>query len=120
VVPTSLDSFSNPMSFALAPTIAATFAAGVLTVELTPAIGQDQQVSISLNRFGAPLDAAAEAFRFEVPGRADATPASQIQLALAGVPPGEYLVRATVDEVQSPIELDAALGKYTVPRIAVS
>ncbi len=120
VAPTSLDTFSNPMLFALAPTITASFAAGAITVEFTPAIGQGQHVSISLNPFDTPPDGVANAFRFDVPRRPSATPATSITLSIAGVPPGEYLVRATVDEVQSPLGFDAALGKYNAPRITVS
>ncbi len=124
---------SNLAPFVLHPEIVAppVFAAGgdQGTVRLTvdPPVGPRQRVLLLLNERIAPSSPAADspaiprAFSFALPprpGESSPGPSAQIDIAIAGVSAGSYLVRVQVDGAESPIAVDGA-GLYASPSVAI-
>lgn len=119
IAPSPTDRHSNALQFQLRPTITASFAAGAVTVNFTPSVGQTQQVRLLLNQFDTPPGQAAKAFSFEVPLRAASAPAAQIVVPVPGVTAGKYLVRAQVDGAESLLASDPATDRFNAPLVTV-
>jgi hypothetical protein len=113
---------SNLLAFLLAPTITATKISGGVRVKSDIAIGKDQRVNLLLNELGAPPDRPARGYTFGAPagngvtGNAVAT--NTIDIPVAGVSAGSYLVRVQVDGVESPLTVDNN-GVYAKPNVTL-
>lgn len=118
---------SNLAAFVLHPTLGpapptATSAAVTVTVE--PKVGKEQRVVLLLNEWAPapPADRAPRAYSFGAPIGNGVTAPGQTETAtisvpIAGVVPGEYLLRLEVDGAQSP--LGPATGRYDTPKVAI-
>jgi hypothetical protein len=120
---------SNVASFVLRPTITirsvdnvqgvgATRSADV-TVQVDPAIGATQRVQLLLNQLAA---AAPAAYLFVAPSRVADT--ASIKIPVAGVTPGTYLARLSVDGAESVLTRDTSPpsppGDFVGPTVTVS
>ncbi len=111
---------SNAVAFVLQPQISkVTFAAHdpatggsvpTVQVDLTPAVGPQQEVTLLLNEW-QPVGHAPRAFSFPVPSR----PAAQttLHIPVPGAASGTYLVRVRVDRADSPLTTDTAPASAT-------
>jgi hypothetical protein len=90
----------------------------VVSIEnLSPEVGSRQRVILLLNRLNPPPDAAVLSYAFPVP--VDDTPSSfaELSVELAGVEPGDYLVRVQVDGAESVLGFDATTLRYDDPTL---
>jgi hypothetical protein len=93
--------------------------AGDITLNVSPAIGRSQQVSLLLNQITPPADPSA-AYAFDAPERDPATaPATDesITIPFSGVKKAAYLVRIQVDGAESPV--DESGGTYSGPKVDI-
>jgi len=115
---------SNLAAFVLHPEIVAPVevpSPDVVRVTIDPPVEPLQRVVLLLNERVPPASPppAPRAYTFVVPPRplaSPAAPASQIDVAIAGVAPGTYLVRVQVDGAESPLGVDAQ-GAYDSPTV---
>jgi hypothetical protein len=100
---------------------------GIVRLSVAPAVGPRQRVLLLLNeRFVVSSPApdplpAPRAYSFGAPSRAGdspAGPATQIDVPVAGVQPGTYLVRVQVDGAESPVGTDST-GLYSSPLVTI-
>jgi hypothetical protein len=94
-------------------------------VVFEPPVQPTQRVVLVLNELmpaGSPMgEERPRAYSFVAPSRVTTSPSGPetlIEVPIAGVTPGTYLVRVTVDGAQSPLATDAA-GAYTSPSITL-
>jgi hypothetical protein len=87
----------------------------VLTIPVSPVIGQRQQVKLLLKQLPSSVAAGAEAqtYSFDAPSRDDDT--SEIAISVSKVPPGEYLVQLEVDSVETLLEIAEIAPTVTLP-----
>jgi hypothetical protein len=123
---------SNVAAFVLHPTITIVemSSQASLTVRLEPAVGRRQRLILWLNEYNPPAGRPAYAYSFDAPAQngiedAEAAETNTVAFALAGVEPGDYLVRVQVDGAESPLELDAnpdspTFNHYNNPRITIA
>lgn len=95
--------------------------ATTIPVAFEPAVGRRQQVMLYLNELGAPVNRPPRAYSFPAPannGIADETVTSTttISFAIAGVEPGNYLVRIQVAGAESLLTTDGD-GNYNGPQV---
>jgi uncharacterized protein DUF4255 len=100
---------------------------GFVRVSVDPAVGPRQQLLLLLNeRFVVSSPApdplpVPRAYSFAAPSRAGDSPAgpsSEIDVPIAGVGAGTYLVRVQVDGAESPLGTDSA-GMYASPAVTI-
>jgi hypothetical protein len=100
---------------------------GFIRVSVDPAVGPRQQLLLLLNeRFVVSSPApdplpVPRAYSFAAPSRAGDSPAgpsSEIDVPIAGVAAGAYLVRVQVDGAESPLGTDSA-GVYASPAVTI-
>ena len=100
---------------------------GIVRLTVAPAVGPRQRVLLLLNeRFVVSSPApdplpTPRAYSFGAPSRAGdspAAPATQIDVPVAGVQPGTYLVRVQVDGAESPVGTDST-GLYSSPLLSI-
>jgi hypothetical protein len=118
-VPSALDRSSNPLRFSLRPTITASFAAGNVTVDLAPSVGQAQRVKLLLNEVEAPAGQVPRAFAFDAPPRSSPLPVASLVIPAPGLAAGTFLVRVQVDGVDSLLSADPVAGRYSAPQVLV-
>jgi hypothetical protein len=131
---------SNVAAFALVPTITPSFTRtsadgatavnGDVTVASVPNVGKTQRVKLLLNEMSAPDGRRARAYSFDAPKNngiedEDQIETDEIVFPVAGVMPGDYLVRVQVDGAESPVErnMDQTspdFGKFIDPKVTVS
>jgi uncharacterized protein DUF4255 len=121
---------SNLAAFVLHPEIVAPItlpAAGLVRLTIEPPVAPTQRVVMLLNErvlpVSPPLDPPPlpRAYSFAAPPRPAASPAgpsSEIDVPIAGVAPGTYLVRVQVDGAESPLGVDAQ-GAYGAPTVSL-
>lgn len=95
--------------------------ATTIPVAFEPAVGRRQQVMLYLNELGAPVNRPPRAYSFPAPannGIADETVTSTttISFAIAGVEPGNYLVRIQVAGAESLLTTDGDRN-YNGPQV---
>lgn len=92
-----------------------------VTIELTPAVGKKQRVSLLLDELADPLPASPRAYRFDAPSRdvaAAPDTSATVTIPAPAVQPGDYLVRVQVDGAESPLELGAS-GRFERPGVTM-
>jgi len=120
---------SNPAPFTLCPVIKSVqvtqlevmdeeHCSAMLQIEVTPRIGPDQVVLLSLYEWSVAQPAT---YLVDVPPRTQES--SLLTLPLRAIKPGDYLVRLVVDGAESPLGIDAdpespTFNWYDSPRIA--
>jgi hypothetical protein len=116
---------SNVAPFVLRPSIdkqsadpanpehAVVFAAGKVSVTLTPTVGKNQRAVLLLNQLAS---ATPVAHSFQAPPRT--TDKKTIDFPVTDVDPGTYLVRVQVDGAESPLVEDGA-GAPVRPRLVI-
>ncbi len=118
---------SNAAAFILHPVVAApasvAAATGTLTVNLTPAVGKAQRVTLSLYEFDAPEDRPARTYSFPAPRdngiAGPATETAAIDFAFSNIELGDYLVTVQVDGAESILSVDGT-GKFASPRVKIT
>jgi len=102
---------------------------GDLTLNVNPAIGDNQRVVLLLNEFipltSPPQAVTPESYSFNAPSRIPLSPplgppgsTNTITIPIAGVKAGTYLLRIQVDGAESPLIGDGS-GQYAEPRINI-
>lgn len=117
---------SNVLALTLRPQVIVDQAAvtsGELPIDFDPVVGRNQRVTVYLNEHNPPTNRAPFAYSFEAPeanGIADPTvqTTSRIVFAMAGVEPGNYLLRVQVSGAESLLGVDAG-GTYNQPLVSV-
>jgi len=100
-----------------------------LTIQVNPAIGDAQRVTLLLNELVAPLSppssAPTRAYSFAAPPRVPVSPppgppgaSHNITVPISGVLAGAYLVRLQVDGAESPLDADPS-GRYVTPQVTI-
>ena len=94
-----------------------------LPIDFDPVVSRSQRVTVYLNEHNPPANRAPFAYSFEAPeanGIGDPTVATtnRILFAMAGVEPGDYLVRVQVGGAESLLGVDAG-GSYNQPLVSV-
>jgi len=100
-----------------------------LAIQVNPAIGDAQRVTLLLNQLLAPLSppgtGPARAYSFTAPPRVPVSPppgppgaSHSIIVPISGVLSGTYLVRVQVDGAESPLDVDAS-GSYATPQVTI-
>jgi hypothetical protein len=102
----------------------ATGRAGSFTVNISPAVGQTQSVSLLLNEFDPPDSATRppRGYRLTVPPRTQVgAPATTTTLTVpfTGLLPATYVARIRIDGAESPLGLSAG-GVYNAPAVAIT
>lgn len=106
---------SNLAAFVLHPTINRlpggdpdiTVAMPIVTVKMSPMVGQKQRVTLLLNELNPPTDQIARAYSFDSESHnrlADPPETDTMTFSISGVTAGDYLVRVQVDGAVSPLE----------------
>ena len=112
---------SNVASFVLAPQITPVAAAASVDVTCTPPIGAGQRVRMLLNQSDALPGVTPRSYSFAAPvGNGVVAPQMEtdtVNIPIANVVPGNYLVRLQVDGAQSLPGLVA--GRYALPVVAL-
>lgn len=118
----TVEAASNLAAFVLHPTVAATQAGSDLHLSLVPAVGRSQRVAVLLHETPTPVGRAPRDYMLRVPGRPATAPetSTTLDVALADVAPGDYLVRVQVDGAESPLTYDDASGAYTAPKVTIA
>ena len=81
---------------------------GTLEVDVGPAVARDQRVVVSLYQI---THGEAASFTYVDAPRED--PVNMIEVPVAGVGAGDYLVRVQVDGAESPLQVDDVQGSPT-------
>jgi hypothetical protein len=131
---------SNVAAFALQPSVATkndgtydiTFLPGdpaaippvpdKIQVKLNPKVEQSQKAALLLNRMGAPGTGPAPAYSFNAePLATGVTESDTLLFPVHGVGTGDYLVRVTVDQATSPLDIssDPSSPLYTGPKVTL-
>ena len=125
---------SNIMPFVLSPTITKDITSeevgghtAQLTVTLSPEVGKSQRVVLLLDEFNPPTTRAALAYSFNAPPRdkpTDPVTSPTIIIPIAGVAPGQYLVRVQVDGAGSQLTMDTdknspTFNQFNGPQVAI-
>lgn len=121
---------SNVAAFVLHPTLSSVTASAVhgtgtaprsadITLQVAPALGSAQRVSLSLYEQASPTPAA---YRFVAAPRATAT--TTLTVPVQGVRTATYLVRVQVDGAESPLSVDTnpaspTFQQYIGPRVTI-
>jgi uncharacterized protein DUF4255 len=121
---------SNLAAFVLHPEIVAPVALpgpGLVRLTVDPPVDADQSVVMLLNERLPPTSPPVEpppvprSYSFVVPARPPVSPSgpiSEIDVPIAGVAPGKYLVRVQVDGAESPLGVDSQ-GAYSSPTVTL-
>lgn len=121
---------SNVAAFVLHPTLGSVTASAVqgtgtaprsadITLQVTPALGSGQRVTLLLYEQASPTPAA---YRFVAAPRA--TPTATLTVPVQGVRAATYLVRVQVDGAESPLSVDTnpaspTFQHYSAPRVTI-
>jgi ABC-type transport system substrate-binding protein len=117
---------SNLSVFVLRPSITSVAVPDATTVriDVTPPVAATQRVTLLMNGLaGAP----APAYSFDLPSRfvlsslppgPPPAPVTTLEFRIAGVTPGEYLLRVQVDGAESPLRLGAD-DRYDAPTAVI-
>jgi len=91
-----------------------------VTVPLSPPVGKQQRVALTLNEHHPPPDQPGRAYTFVAPPPDPAAPdtATQIAVPVHGVVPGTYLVRIQVDGAESVLGVGGD-GRYDTPLVTI-
>jgi hypothetical protein len=107
---------------AIAPQVTASVVANAVRIQSVTPIGVAQRVRLFLNELNAPANRAPRAYTFDAPAGngvvAPAVETSVLDIAASGVASGAYLVRISVDGVQSPLMVDVN-GAYNQPQVTL-
>jgi hypothetical protein len=93
-----------------------------VTVNVQPAIGRTQRVTLLLNEANPPGDRPARAYTFDAPPRnqpGSPEASNTIIFSIWGVRAGTYLVRIQVDGAESLLSTNAT-GQYDAPQVNIS
>lgn len=106
---------SNVASFVLSPVVSnVQVVDAAVRMDVQPPVGARQRVRLLLNQKNAPPGSVPRAYSFAAP--ALATEATTIDVPVAGVAPGTYLLRLQVDGAESPLSVDGA-GRFDLPEV---
>jgi hypothetical protein len=123
---------SNVAAFVLRPQISsvavinpqtdpAGLRSAVLRFQIAPFVGDAQIVVAILNEFHPPAGREALTYAFAVPSRITLSPPQSsefIDVPIASVEPGAYVLRVQIDGAQSPLTVDGA-GLFSSPQVTI-
>jgi len=93
---------------------------GHVVATISPPVGREQQLTLSLTEAGAPAGRPARGTTLLPPPEngipANATTATTVQFAFARVPSGAYVARLRADGVDSPVQIGAN-GTFDSPKV---
>jgi hypothetical protein len=123
---------SNVAAFVLRPRILSTTLNGVQTgplglrsatlhIEIEPEVGDEQRVVGILNELNPPGGRDAQTYAFAALPRDTLSPPDSspfVDVPIADVEPGAYLLRVQVDGAESPLDVDAN-GRFVAPQVTI-
>ncbi len=83
-------------------------------MKINPAAGKDQRLLLLLNKIAAPPGAASNLSIAAPPQEGKI-----IRIPITGVPEGDYLVRISINGIESPLQQEPATGKFIGPQIKI-
>jgi len=127
---------SNVEAFVLRPSVAAkvlsgtsstedgiTVKEGDIKLDFVPNVGRSQRVVVLLNELDPAPGAIARAYSLTAPAgngiAPDVLETGSVTVHYKHVVPGKYLLRAQVDGAESALDVDAATGKFSKPKVAI-